>query len=290
MRHGLLLIDKPEGMTSHDVVARVRRTLAEKSIGHLGTLDPLATGLLVLFVGSKALKVLELFQGLPKTDEARITFGKVSATYDREGPIEEVPPKKGWSPPTEKQFLEILANHFTGDHLQIPPAYSAIHIDGERAYDIMRKNPSLTPTMPPRKVEIRKMQLLSYKYPSACLRIECSSGTYIRSLAHELGEILRCGGYLEALRRTKVGSLWNLEDAKSLEALAWAHVTPLKEILLPFPRLDLTEEEWKEVQHGRSLPHRLKNEPAFAWFEDLPVALLERDPTFPGKAHPRKVL
>lgn len=289
MRHGILLIDKPEGLTSHDIVARVRRILPESHVGHLGTLDPLATGLLVLFIGKKALKVIELFQGLGKTYEARITFGKVSATYDREGPIEDVPPKKGWSPPTEKQLLELLRTHFTGDHLQTPPSHSAIHIDGERAYEIIRKNPGALFSLPPRHVQIEKMQLLSYAYPVAALRIQCSSGTYIRSLAHELGELLRCGAYLENLRRTKVGQ-WKLEDAHSLEKFSWAHVIPLKEILASFPRLDLSEEEWQEIEHGRSIPHSLGSDPVIGWYEDLPVSILERDPKTPGKAHPKKVL
>lgn len=289
MRHGILLIDKPEGMTSHDVVARVRKVLPETHVGHLGTLDPLATGLLVLFVGAKALKVLELFQGMEKTYEARITFGKVSVTFDREGPIEEVPPKKGWTPPTEKQLIEILATHFTGDHLQTPPHHSALHVDGERAYEIIRKNPTALFTLPTRTVRIGKMQLISYKYPVACLRIECSSGTYIRSLAHELGQVMHCGAYLEGLQRTKVGK-WKLADACTLENIAWAKVLPLKEILLPFDRIDLTEQEWTDIQHGRSIVRRLQNEPSIAWYQELPVAILERDPKFPGKAHPRKVL
>ncbi len=289
MRHGILLIDKPEGLTSHDVVARVRKKLPETHVGHLGTLDPLATGLLTLFVGAKALKVVELFQNLEKTYEARISFGKVSATYDREGPIEEIAPKKGWTPPTEKQLIEILATHFTGDHLQTPPHHSAIHIDGERAYEIIRRDPEAAFTLPTRTVHIGTMQLLSYAYPAACLRIQCSSGTYIRSLAHELGQVMHSGAYLEGLQRTKVGK-WKLEDACTLENIAWAKVLPLKEVLLPFDRLDLTEDEWKEVEHGRSIPHRLKEEPCIAWHQDLPVAVLERDPKYPAKAHPRKVL
>ncbi len=289
MRHGVLLIDKPEGLTSHDVVARVRKKLPETHVGHLGTLDPLATGLLVLFVGAKALKILELFQGMEKTYEARITFGKVSATFDREGPIEEVTPKKGWTPPNEKQLVELLATHFTGDHQQTPPHHSAVHIDGERAYEIIRKNPDAIFTLPTRTVHIAKMQLLSYKYPAALLRIQSSSGTYIRSLAHELGQVMHCGAYLEGLQRTKIGK-WKLTDACTLEHIAWAHVLPLKEILLPFDRLELTEEEWEEIQHGRSIPRRLTNEPCIAWHGELPVAVLQRDPKFPAKAHPRKVL
>lgn len=289
MRHGVLLIDKPEGLTSHDVVARVRRILPETHVGHLGTLDPLATGLLVLFVGAKALKVIELFQGVEKTYEARITFGRVSATYDREGPIEEVTPKKGWNPPSEKKLQELLATHFTGDHLQTPPNYSAIHVDGERAYDIIRRNREADFVLPSRKVHIGKMQLVSYAYPAACLRMECSSGTYIRSLAHELGQVMRCGAYLENLKRTKVGK-WKLEDACTLEHIAWAKVLPLKEVLLPYDCLELTEEEWGEIQHGRSIPRRLTNEPCIGWYQELPIAVLERDEKFPGKAHPRKVL
>lgn len=315
MRHGLLLIDKPSGLTSHDVVAKARKMLHEPKIGHGGTLDPLATGLLALFVGAKALKVVELFRELSKVYEARITFGKVSATYDREGPIETSPERAGWSPPTTRELQQTLEKHFMGFIQQVPPAHSAVHIEGKRAYQIARENEGIDLTLPVRNVRIEKLQLISYSYPDACIRITCSSGTYIRSLAHDLGQVLRCGAYLEGLRRLKVGS-WKVEDACSLETsdmrhqtpdtsnahvsslesrvshkvVSWAQVIPLKDILITFPRIDLTEGDFEEVQFGRSIYQQIGDEPTIGWFSELPVVIFERDPKDPLKAHPRKVL
>ncbi|MEK7137399.1 MAG: tRNA pseudouridine(55) synthase TruB [Patescibacteria group bacterium] len=287
MRHGLLLIDKPEGATSHDIVASVRKILHEPKIGHGGTLDPLATGVLPLFVGAKALKVVELFKNLFKVYEARITFGKVSATYDREGPIEIVQARPGWEPPSIREFEKTLEQKFTGNISQVPPAHSAVHVEGKRAYEIIRAGLDLT--LPSRSVTIERLQLISYRYPEACLRITCSSGTYIRSLAHDLGQVLRCGAYLERLKRLQVGT-WKLDDANILENVAWGQVIPLKELLAPFPRLDLTEGDFEEVQFGRSIYQQIGEEGAIGWFHDLPVAIFERDKKDAEKAHPRKIL
>ncbi len=286
MRHGILLIDKPAGITSHDVVQSVRKTLGESSVGHLGTLDPAATGLLVLFVGKKALKTIELFQNVGKEYEAEIEFGKVSSTYDREGVIEDVPTKPGWEEPTEAKLLELLRSRFTGLIRQHPPKYSAVHLHGKRAYELARENPDLELDLPEREVMVSALQLLSYKYPNAKLRIACSTGTYIRSIAHDLGQMIRSGGYLTGLRRTKVGP-WSLKDAKEKDTVAWGHVIPLKELLAEFPRHDLSDEEWKNIQHGKSIEVEVREEPLLGWYENLPVAILERDGK---KAHPRKVL
>ena len=286
MRHGLLLIDKPSGKTSHDIVQEVRTALHEQKVGHLGTLDPAATGLLVLFVGKKALKTLELFEGASKEYEAAIRLGKVSSTYDGEGVIEDVPEKPGWSAPSEKDLLDVLKTRLTGKIMQRPPAHSAVHIHGKRAYEIIRKNPKADIEMPEREVEISNMQLISYGYPNAKLRITCSSGTYIRSVAHDLGQLLRCGAYLENLRRTSVGS-WKLDDAHKLEDVAWGQVIPLKEIMTVFPRIDLDQKQFEDIGHGKVIDIQIEEEPLIAWFEELPVAILE------GKGDgvkPRKVL
>jgi tRNA pseudouridine55 synthase len=275
MRHGVLLIDKPAGITSHDVVDAARRALHERSIGHLGTLDPLATGLLVLFVGKKALKAVELFQSTEKEYETRAHFGAVSSTYDRDGVIEQTPDRKGWHPPTQSQLNDILQSRFLGEIRQTPPAYSAVHIDGERAYEIIRRNPDAVLDLKEREITVTKMQLISYAYPSAMLLIGCSSGTYIRSIVHDLGQVLRCGAYVEALRRTKVGS-WRVEDAEELDGVSWADVIPLKEILSDFPCHHLSDEEWEHIRHGRVIPVRVMEEPLIAWHRELPAAILER--------------
>src|SRR3990167_7062146 len=133
MRHGFLLVDKPAGFTSHDAVAIVRRRLSEKGIGHLGTLDPAATGLLVLAVGRKALKVVHLFAELPKEYIASVRFGAVSSTYDREGVITEQAPMPGWTEPDQVTIQNLIADRFMGRVRQAPPAFSAISIGGKRA-------------------------------------------------------------------------------------------------------------------------------------------------------------
>lgn len=285
MRHGILLINKSAGITSHDVVADIRRQFGERDVGHLGTLDPAATGLLALFVGRKALKAIELFQNVGKEYEADILFGKVSSTYDREGVIEDVAPKLGWEPPTEAKLLELLRAKFLGLIRQRPPKHSAVHVLGKRAYELARADPDAEINLPEREVEVTAIQLISYGYPHAKLRVACSSGTYIRSIAHDIGQLVRSGAYLAGLRRTGVGS-WSVRDAHTLKDAAWAHVIPLKEILSAYPRHYLSAGEWKDIGHGRSISVEVTAEPLIAWWEDLPVAILAKD----GKgAHPRKV-
>ncbi len=270
MRHGFLLIDKPLGPTSHDCTAAVRRQLHERSVGHLGTLDPQASGLIVLAVGSKALKVVELFRNLSKEYVASITFGAVSTTYDAAGVIEEQPRKSGWEPPDLPTLRTILHDRFTGKIRQVPPAHSAVHVGGTRAYELARKGQEVA--LPEREVEIQRCEILSYEYPHLELFVRVSSGTYIRSLAHDLGAVLRCGGYLSGLRRTRVGE-WRLEDAVALDAVHWTDVIPLRDILEQHPRRELSSAEWEHIRHGRSIDAAAEGE-VIAWYEDLPVALL----------------
>ncbi|MFA6522863.1 MAG: tRNA pseudouridine(55) synthase TruB [Candidatus Peribacteraceae bacterium] len=284
MRHGFLLIDKPTGPTSHDIVAGVRRALSERSIGHLGTLDPAATGLLVLAVGRKALKVVELFVGLSKEYEADLRFGQVSTTYDREGVIEEVPPPKGWSVPDQSVVQRTIADRFTGRIQQVPPAHSAVHVGGERAYRKAQRGIGVE--IPSREVEITSCKILSYAYPRLKLQIACGSGTYIRSLAHDLGHLLHCGAYLEGLRRTRVGE-WRVEDAVAPDKAAWGHVLPLKDVLSSFPRRDLAAAEAEDLRCGRDIEGEVAAN-TIGWFDGLPVAILVQ----PGEGviHARKVL
>ncbi|MBI1812484.1 tRNA pseudouridine(55) synthase TruB [Candidatus Peregrinibacteria bacterium] len=284
MRHGFLLIDKPIGFTSHDAVAVVRRNFHERSVGHLGTLDPLATGLLVCAVGKKALKVIELFADLRKEYIAEVTLGAVSTSNDRDGVIEQTPPKSGWVMPEQAAVQRLIHDRFLGTISQVPPAFSAVHVGGERAYRKARQGRGVN--IPPRDVTIHSCDVLSYDFPLLRLRIDCGSGTYIRSLAHDLGHLLFCGGYLSALCRTKVGE-WSLDDAVSLESATWTDILPLKDILAPFPRIDLMADDLDDVRCGRFLEREVEKN-TFGWFEDLPVALLE--PAGEGMAHARKVL
>ncbi len=286
MRHGFLLIDKPTGMTSHDAVDRVRKVLHERDIGHLGTLDPNASGLLVLAVGNKALKVIEYFQNASKEYIADIKFGFVSSTYDAEGIIEPVAPKPGVALPTVEDIHKIIIDRFTGELQQVPPQHSAVHIAGQRAYELARKG--VIVEMPARKVEITSCTIESFSYPDLRVRVDCGSGTYIRSLAHDMGTLLRCGGYLSGLRRTKVGK-WSLDDAVQAEKVQWTDVMPLKELLKNFPRLELSAEEAGKIRNGQRLSHTV--EPGtIAWFEELPIAILFPYHKDPALAQPKKVL
>ncbi|MDA0376633.1 MAG: tRNA pseudouridine(55) synthase TruB [bacterium] len=284
MRHGFLLINKPEGPTSHDIVAMVRKALKERKVGHLGTLDPAAAGLMVLAVGSKALKVVELYNSLPKEYIADITFGKTSATYDREGPIEEFPRNPGISDPTDHEIIESIRNRFLGCIDQIPPAASAVKIGGERAYRKMRQGKGVD--LPARSVEIKTCDLLSYAYPQLQLRVACGSGTYIRSLANDLGLSLRVGGYLTGLKRTRVGD-WTLDNAVTTDDVQWVDVLPLKDVLADLTRFALSDTQFEDISHGRVIEGECEKN-TIAWHKDLPVAILEQLAS--GQIKARKVL
>lgn len=284
MRHGFLLVDKPFGPTSHDAVGTVRKILHERSIGHLGTLDPAATGLLVLAVGKKALKVIELFSSLRKTYEAEVTFGSISSTYDQEGVIEELPRKAGWEIPDLPTVRNVITDRFVGKIMQVPPVHSAVHVDGQRAYQRAMRGENVV--LGGRQVEIDAIDILSYEFPKITLNVSCGSGTYIRSLANDLGAMLRCGGYLSALRRTSI-DVWDVKNAKDPEKVDWTDVIPLKDLLDRFPRVDLTADEWDDINHGRVIERDAK-EHAFGWYDELPVVLLKS--MGEGIARARKVL
>ncbi len=286
MRHGFLLIDKPKGPTSHDAVHRVRKALSERDIGHLGTLDPAASGLLVLAVGSKALKVIEFFNGLHKEYLADVRFGAVSTTYDAEGVLEKVPAKPGWTVPDKDDVGRVLQQRFVGKIEQTPPSHSAVHVAGVRAYELARKG--IEVEMPKRSVEIDACDVVSYDYPHLRLRVQCGSGTYIRSLAHDLGDVLRCGAYLENLRRTMVGE-WNVESAVPVDDAKWTDVLPLKDVLHALPRIDVGSEEVEDLRHGRKIKREV-SAGTWAWYDGLPVAVLVPAKDGSQMAQPRKVL
>lgn len=286
MRHGFVFIDKPVGPTSHDIVQKVRNVLHESKAGHIGTLDPAASGLLVLAVGAKALKIIEFFNNLSKEYEADILFGAVSTTYDREGTIETVTTKPGWVQPDLITVRRLIEERFVGKIEQQPPAFSAVHIDGQRAYDLARKGEEVV--MPMRDVEVRACDILSYEYPRLKLRIACSSGTYIRSLAHDLGTLVRSGGYLEGLRRTKVGE-WSIQNACPPEDITWTQVQPIKDLLKDFSKIDLDPEQAKAISMGKKIPLQIAPD-TIAWSEGLPIAILVPSKDDPTTVHARKVL
>ena len=217
MDEELLLIDKPVGMTSFGVVARVRRLLSQRAggkvkVGHTGTLDPFATGLMILLVG-KGTKRSNEFLKLDKVYEAEIVLGATSTTGDPEGEITETANRTDEITKTE---LEAALVQFTGEIQQVPPAFSAIKINGQRAYKLARKGEEVI--MPARTVTVYGLELIEYSYPVVRIRTHVSSGTYIRTLAEDIGQTLGVGAYCRELRRTKVGD-YSIEQATSLNDL-----------------------------------------------------------------------
>ncbi len=207
---GFLLVDKPVGPTSHGIVGQIRRALPKGTkVGHAGTLDPLASGLLVLGLG-KATKELSKFVGLDKTYECTVTLGATSATDDGEGPIEPHTPNHT---PTLIE-IETTLEKFIGEQEQIPPAFSAKKIAGQRLYKLARQGKPVSPK--PHHITVYALKILSYEYPELRLRIQCSSGTYIRSLGRDIGASLKVGGYISALRRTAIGE-FSVHDAVSIK-------------------------------------------------------------------------
>lgn len=237
-------------------------------------------------VGAKALKVIEFFNDLEKEYEASIHFGHTSTTYDAEGMLEKVTLKPGCTPPDEMHIRRAIAERFVGHIQQQPPSYSAVHINGQRAYDLARRGETID--MPSRSVEVTACDVISFNYPHLVLRIRCSSGTYIRSLAHDLGQLLKCGAYLEGLRRTKVGE-WNVENAVQPDKVTWTDVAPLKDILKDFPRIEVDAEQAKAISMGKKIPLQIAPN-TIAWFDGLPIAFLTPSKDNPQTSHARKVL
>lgn len=214
----ILLVDKPAGLTSHDVVDRVRRAFRTRRVGHAGTLDPFATGLLILGVAA-ATKELGKLAGLDKTYEARVRLGATTPTYDPEGTATETDPAT-YAQPTADDIERVLSR-FRGGYEQRAPAHSAKKVGGKKLYDLARRGEATEEMRPVKRVEIPELVTTRYEWPFLDIRVTCSSGTYVRSLADDIGRELGCGGYLVALRRTRIGP-YGIEDAVPLEALKGA--------------------------------------------------------------------
>ena len=255
---GLVIVDKPGGMTSHDVVARIRRLAGTRRVGHAGTLDPMATGVLVIGV-EKATRLLGHLMLTEKDYEATIRLGQATVTDDAESDI--LPPDGGTAadPTTipEPALRAALAG-FTGQIDQVPPHISAIKVDGQRAYRLTRSGAA--PDLAARPVTVTRLELLATREAGERLldidvAVTCSSGTYIRAIARDLGAALGTGGHLTALRRTRVGP-YRISDARTLAQLAGDFaVTPLAEAAAQaFGCLRLNAEETRLVSHGGRLP------------------------------------
>ncbi len=246
---GFLNIYKPKGLTSHDVVARLRKITKVRQIGHTGTLDPFATGVLPICIG-KATRLIEYLDD-DKEYLATVQFGKNTATYDLEGEITATFDKKV----TEEDVKNTLKD-FEGEISQIPPIYSAIKVNGKKLYDYARQGQDIE--IKPRKVTISKIELKEFDKTSqsAKITVACSKGTYIRSIAYDLGAKLGCGGYLTALERTKAGKFQvnttiKLEDLTEVSQIVENLINPLD--MLNIPIHNLSENEREKVSHGMSI-------------------------------------
>jgi len=242
---GVFVIDKPEGWTSHDVVAKFRGTAKTRRVGHLGTLDPMATGVLPLVVGN-ATRLARFYTHAPKTYEAEVQFGFTTDTYDRTG----TPTSLLAAITLTNVNLEAALKQFRGPITQIPPQYSAKKVNGIAAYKSARQNVAVE--LKPIEVEIHELTVLSIEPSIARLRIHCSGGTYIRTLAHDLGKRLGCGAHLTALRRTASGD-FTLAQANTLIALP--------EMLPNIPAYIVDSETAIRIRQGRdfSAPHESKH-------------------------------
>ncbi len=242
---GALVIDKPTGMTSHDVVDRVRRALGTRKVGHAGTLDPDATGVLVLGVGAGT-KLLQFASGLDKSYEGDLVLGIETSTLDAAGEITathqmEVTPAE----------VSAAAAGFVGDIEQIPPMVSAVKVGGKRLHELAREGKEIE--REPRPVTVHQFEVTPTADPLVYrLAVSCGSGTYVRTLAADVGTALGGGAHLRSLRRTKVGD-FNLDDARSLDDLDPSHLLPVADLVRNLPRIEVDEAVAKRVKDGQSL-------------------------------------
>jgi tRNA pseudouridine55 synthase len=254
---GVLVVDKPVGLTSHDVVQVIRKGTNIRRAGHTGTLDPRASGVLVILIGP-AVRLSEYVSASDKRYQAILRLGASTDTYDADGAVTRSRPVEHI---TEEQFEESLQS-FIGEIEQVPPPYSAVKVKGRKAYEMAREGEDVD--LAPRKIKVYSLDLLEWAPPEAVIDVYCSSGTYVRSLAHDLGEKLGCGAHLVGLRRTKSGR-FTLRDAVPLRKLREAFETgtwyqfliPAAEALSDWPVVELTEEQVDLIRHG----HRIQGEP-----------------------------
>ncbi|MEX0912083.1 MAG: tRNA pseudouridine(55) synthase TruB [Gemmatimonadota bacterium] len=249
--NGVLPVDKPTGPTSHDVVSLARRALGVRRIGHTGTLDPFASGLLLLCIGP-ATRLAEYLTGLPKRYTAALRLGVATDTDDRDG--SPIMTSDDWASLSEAEVVEALSKQ-AGDILQVPPRYSAKKIAGERMYVAARRGDHVVAE--PVRVTISLIQLIRFEPPEVEFEVECSTGTYIRAIARDIGSELGVGAHLTALRRTRIGD-WDVADAIDTDALAdaasvsTALVAPA-DAVKHLPRVTVTEADRETVLHGGSL-------------------------------------
>jgi tRNA pseudouridine55 synthase len=250
---GVFVIDKPVGLTSHDVVQIVRRGTGIRRAGHTGTLDPRASGVLVVLLGP-AVRLSEFVSASDKSYQATIRLGSRTETYDAETePTEEMPVNV-----TEEEFLDLIKG-YEGEIEQVPPPYSAVKVDGKKAYEMARKGEEVE--LEPRMINVYHLDLLEWAPPEVVIDVKCSSGTYVRSLANDIGEALGIGAHLVGLRRTSSGQ-FTLRDSISLRRLreafetgTWAqHLIPASEALNDWYTIELNAELLEKVRNGHRIP------------------------------------
>ncbi|KPK53990.1 MAG: hypothetical protein AMS22_06585 [Thiotrichales bacterium SG8_50] len=287
---GVLVVDKPIGLTSHDVVQIIRRGTGIRRAGHTGTLDPRASGVLVVLVGP-AVRLSEYVSASDKRYQATIQLGRSTNTFDSEGTTTKSTPLENIE---EDQFNQILEG-FVGEIEQVPPPYSAVKVKGKKAYEMARKGQEVD--LEPRIINVYNLEVLEWAPPEVVIDVYCSSGTYVRSLANDLGDSLGTGAHLIGLRRTKSGQ-FTLRDAvplrrlkESFDAGDWYQfLIPAAEALGDWPMIELNADEVELVRHG----HRIPAEPdASGWVRGLTqqgdlVGLLEHDAET-SEWQPRKV-
>jgi len=267
---GLIVVDKPRGLTSRRALDVVERKLDVGPLGHCGSLDPLATGVLVLVVG-KARKIQDLVVRSEKVYDMSITLGARSETDDAEGEL--IPSEPAPEPPSEEAVRAALAP-FVGEIEQVPPTYSAVKVEGRRLHREARKGKPLQAK--PRTVTVHALELERYEWPEIDLHLRCSSGTYARAIARDLGEALGTGGYMSRLVRESVGAL-DLEMAVAPEDVERDHIVGIESALKEFPRLNVPLQQRHLLARGQALrlpPGFPTEEPCFAWVDGEVVAAI----------------
>lgn len=285
----ILVVDKPSGPTSHDVVNRIRKAAALRKVGHSGTLDPLASGVLVLLLGP-ATRLSEYLAGSDKVYRAVVRFGRVTDTYDAAG---ETVQESSESP--SRAEVEAALPEFVGDQFQMPPAYSAVKVAGRKAYELARAGQK--PELRPRSITVHSIELDNYTPPDLTLEIRCSGGTYVRSLAHELGQHTGTGAHLAELRRLEAG-VFSLEQARSLKDLeeaiergSWLEMLiPPQEALPHLPQVVVGPADLSRLRHGRGIAVTEQSEGmALALDEDGNMIAILTAGSKPKSWRPRKV-
>lgn len=241
--HGVLVVDKPKGITSFDVVREVRRALGEKKVGHTGTLDPMATGVLPVCVGD-ATKISQFILESTKAYDATVKLGAVTDTLDAEGKVLETRPV----PTVTRELLEAALQKFRGTFAQVPPMYSAIKVGGKRLYELARAGEEIE--RQPREVTVYELQLRDFSADEVKLSVRSSKGFFVRSLAADLGEALGCGAHLCALRRTQSGPFTLAHAIPLAEVTKASTLVSLNDSLKDLPAHRVTEPEAQRVRHG----------------------------------------